>query len=129
MSESEEALSVTREGVEHVLSWCRFQLQLCELTHTGDEWWKAYEAEDSNNEDDHEAHKVAFLVFVLCVPWAQYFGIPLEIEGEVQNGEDDHDDYEEDYEQGSLFFSEDRELRLVRFDEEVYEDEDDEEGL
>lgn len=84
--------SVTREGVEHVIGWCRFQLQLCELTHSGEEWWAAQEDGEVSSEDDHEVHRVAFMTFLLTVPWAQYFDIELEI------GEGDgYEDYESEY--------------------------------
>lgn len=86
----DDTWAVTREGVEQVIGWCRFQLQMCELTHSGGEYPVG---------DDHDLHKTAFLVFMLTIPWAQYFGIDLEIgaangngEGIGQEGDDQEDD-------------------------------------
>lgn len=87
----EDNWAITREGVEQVVGWCRFQLQMCELTHSAGDFLVG---------DDHETHKTAFLVFMLAIPWAQYFGIDLEIgEGDDnelvrQEGDEEGDDEE-----------------------------------
>lgn len=89
IEDSEERWSVTREGVERVIGWCRFQLQMCELTHAGN-WWAAQDSD--TDEDGHDTHRVAFLVFVLMIPWAQYFGIQLETGGENDYEQDDREE-------------------------------------